>query len=260
MHHLIRALLLAALVPQLFGLPAQTASASSPFAKATAPAFDDSPFELVGASGGMLSTIEISGTLGLLGEGDSLRVLDLSDPQTPRRGARLQTTGPLADIAFGGHLAFAATGGLSPTLDVVDLSEPRAPQIRSRLVLSSGIDSLAAQGQIAYLPGPDATLQAVDARDPLSPTLHTVYQPGGGEFQAVEAVAVSGTLALAAVAPRSTGLPASTPDFFMDLLDIGDPLSATLLARYTPVDLPSGFMSSNSVSAIQLVGDRAFLT
>jgi hypothetical protein len=260
MHRLIRALLLVSLVPQLVGFPTQAASASLPFAQATAPVFDDSPFELVGASGGMLSTIEISGTLGLLGEGDSLRILDLGDPHTPRRGARVQTTGPIAGIALSDHLAFAATDGLSPTLDVVDLSEPRAPQMRSRLALSSGISSLSAQGQIVYLPGPDATLRVVDARDPLSPTLHTVYQPAGGEFRAVQAVAVSGTLALAAVVPQFSGLPVSTPHFFVDLLDISNPLSATLLARYTPVDLPSGFMSSNSVSAIQLVGDRAFLT
>ncbi len=121
--------------------------------------------------------------------GHGLRVVDTSDPTSPRLVGSLATDGIPLGLALSGSHAFVATyraSGLAG-LDVVDVSDPAAPVLLGRTDLCP-IDcsklSLDVSGRFVYLAlGSEAGLQVVDVIDPSRPILASSLDTGGEALQ-----------------------------------------------------------------------------
>jgi hypothetical protein len=199
---------------------------------------------LVGQIGGECRDVQVVGNYAYVGEGTSLRVLDVSNPAKPIPRGRVRLPGivqgvfvsggrayvtdgaslQIADIAnpssptllgayttpakrvwVSGNLAYVATGS---SLKIITVANPSSPTLRT--TYNAPATNVYLSGATAYLSGDK--LRILDVSNPSSPTLRSIYDTP------VNDVVVSGTLAYLAC-PAFLGL---------KILDVSNPSSATL--------------------------------
>ena len=121
--------------------------------------------------------VVVSGQHAFIVEGDEfpgptsakqgLRVIDISDPASPREVDRLATPGEARSIFVREGLAFVADG--TEGLRVIDISNPASlREVGSRDTPASAVD-LFIQGNHAYVADGDEGLRVIDISDPTSP-------------------------------------------------------------------------------------------
>ncbi|HEY0603356.1 MAG TPA: hypothetical protein VGD58_10615, partial [Herpetosiphonaceae bacterium] len=125
-------LLLPVVLLSLLSIPAtyQPAQAVSPGATtAVTPAQTiaaaGSSIELVNSLGGIVTVLDVEGSLAYVNEGHGLAILDISDPAQPSRRSYLQLPDSPAAADVAGTTAYIAdtTAGLQ----IVDVSNPNSP-------------------------------------------------------------------------------------------------------------------------------------
>ncbi len=102
---------------------AKLGTSMSTYVAFTAPAAAD--FEPVGQLGGTVVAISVKDNLAYIGEGASLTVLDIADPQNPMvMGKTAATTGFIYDIVVVDQVAYVAG---SAGVRIIDVSNPSSP-------------------------------------------------------------------------------------------------------------------------------------
>lgn len=125
--------------------------------------------------GGIFYAIDIQDGYAYAGEGKSMVVLDVHNPNEPRTIART--------IPFENHIYGIAASGdklyLTDALNlwILDISNPFDPQILGNYPAPSGIASPLPIGDILYATG-GAGLMALDVSDPYNPVLLDSLDPG----------------------------------------------------------------------------------
>lgn len=104
-----------------------------------------------------------------------LRVIDVSDPDEPKRCGSVDLQGYLWDVAASGHFAYV-TDYQNGRLHIVDVSDPMHPYARSRLDVPRCVDVTVA-GTLAYVAG--STFHIVDVADPDDPRVIGTGSTGG---------------------------------------------------------------------------------
>jgi hypothetical protein len=100
--------------------------------------------------GRLLSAIDLSGTIGLVAaESDGLRVVEVTDPRSPRWLCRVDVIGPAKSVAIAGTHAYVGDG--TPALHVINLSDPAEPRRVASCELGAWSRSVALSGQLAYV-------------------------------------------------------------------------------------------------------------
>jgi len=148
---------------------------------------------------GMLLDLDVEGDYlyaycqyGSAGEdymGDSLLVLDVSDPANPTCVCRWDLGGMTCDIEVcNGYLY---TVGYMIKFRILDVSDPGSPLEVGRLQTTGYPEGLAVSGYYAYLIGGYFRLKVIDCADPYNPTESGYFNAPGAAWD----VAVNGTLA-----------------------------------------------------------------
>jgi hypothetical protein len=236
--------------------------------------------------GSKAQTIAISDTIALLGDGQALTILDVSDAARPTCRAHLalppnivvmaiQVRGPYA------YLALNNSNESGVALQIVDVHDPDHPSLLGSYNAANAND-LAVVGNLVYLAAlPD--LRIIDVSNPAAPVLAGTYMLGstgnldvvgnrlylnmhgfeildlsdpihplllGGYYQGSlgwTSFSVSGNRAYLL---RSAG--------GVDVLDISSPNMPILIGTYTNIDFLDGYFHP-STRGFQVVGDRLYI-
>lgn len=123
---------------------------------------------VVGQIGGACLAIAAQGNYAFIGEGLSLVVLDIRNPDKPLRAGQLRLKALVQHMALSGTTLYAALG---EELVMIDVSSPTAPTLKGYYDLEGQIIAgLAVSGTTVYLGG-GASFQVVDAANPAAPRL-----------------------------------------------------------------------------------------
>lgn len=164
----------------------------------------DFRFEIVAHLGGPSRAVALDGSLALLGEGERLLVVDVSDPGRPaRRGASDRLGDTIEDVALhqGRALVAAGTAGLV----VLGLADPSRPREIGRHA-SGRVTQVEVEDDRAYLAA-NARLEVVDPSDPGS-----ILHLGGYDGALAEWIAVDEGIVWASDRNGVTGLDARRPE------------------------------------------------
>jgi hypothetical protein len=184
--------------------------------------------------GGLSSAVALVGPYVYLGRGDSVVVLDASDPASLREVATLRTDGFVNRITVQGNLAFVAANGVR----VLDVSRPAAP----RQIGATSWSGTAVSGNAAAMfLATDASILAVDMGNPASPRY------AGNWHMPVRSGRKSVIVGAAAL---GTALYVST-SLGLFVLDATLPNRLTIVAER---DLPPGQIAISGSTAVLLAG------
>jgi len=136
--------------------------------------------EVVSQIGGGHRAIQVVGNYAYAGEGPSLVILDISNPDQPRTVGRFLShpTAFVCDVFVTGGVAYVANrraGGLQ----IVDVSNPSSPTLLGSYNSQGDVSAVHASGNLACIV--DATSQALhilDVSNPRLPTLRSIYSAG----------------------------------------------------------------------------------
>jgi hypothetical protein len=172
--------------------------------------------DVVSQIGGGYRAVQVEGNFAYAGEGPSLVILDVSNPDVPLTISRLllNPANDVRDIRVAGGLAYVADQGASSSLEIVDVSNPFSPtRVSSYLTSGSATGVFEASG-LAYIAASDLVI--LDVSDPSSPTLRCRYRVGSAQD-----VVASGSLAY--VAASGSGFAASGNLLVLDVSDSSSP-------------------------------------
>ena len=157
---------------------------------------DASTITPVGNLAGSATSVEVLDTRAYIGNADSLRIVDISNPASPLLLGSYQT--PAADVQVVGAHAYIASAG---RLKIVDISNPAHPTLRGTIDLPSRGEGGSAQakavqvvGTIAYvinqqtiygIPPHRSDLEILDVSNPNKPALRGSY-PLGPSFNSFQ--------------------------------------------------------------------------
>ncbi|MEO2199351.1 MAG: hypothetical protein ABGY72_25140 [bacterium] len=172
--------------------------------------------EHVATVAGGAVVVHAAGSLAVTADGNTLKVLDLSTPESPVTRGTLTLTDRIWDLVVDHDRAYVANGFVG--FVVVDLADPDAPTVRgSYEVVSQGQTvSIALADNVVLTTNNQTGLNAFDVSDPTSPRLLTSWLTGGYSRD----VAGMGTLGL--VADQPDGL------HVVNLSDPSNPLEASV--------------------------------
>ena len=189
------------------------------------------------AIGSKVWTVAISGTLALLGYGQALTILDVSDPSRPtcRSHLALPPNGSITAIKVRGNYAYLAlinSNESDVALQIVDVHDPVNPTLLGSFNGSYAND-LEVVGNLVYLTASD--LKIVDVSDPAAPALVNTY-------------AVASPYKIQIVGNR---LYVSTGTYVFEILDLADPIH--------PVRLGGFYEGAIGWATFSISGNRAYL-
>jgi len=168
-----------------------------------------------GQFGGVTDAVAVSGSYAYVGQGESLVVLDISDPASPVQLGRMRTGGILEDVKVSGTYAYIADR--ENGLVVVDISDPATPFLAGHYDTAGNAKGVTVNGDYACVADYYNGLVVVDISDPTAPSLAGHYDTTD---RAVE-VTVSGEYAY--VVDGYNGLV---------VVDISDPTAPSLSGHY----------------------------
>ncbi|MBI4323770.1 MAG: hypothetical protein HY674_00740, partial [Chloroflexi bacterium] len=202
--------------------------------------------------GQWISGVTISGDYAYLTDwaGDPLRVLDISNPASPKQIASVPNIGNLfsdfQDIALEGQIAYVAAG--QQGLEIFDISNPANLQLLAGPFETSGwASAVAISGKYAYLIDEEAGvngkggLRVIDVTDPANPLPVGNLVLNGKPAD----LAVSGDFAYVATSDNG-GLGGG-----LQVIDVSDPTTPKPIGRYE---------AGIRARAVAVAGKHAFLS
>ena len=157
----------------------------------------------------------VKGEFLYLGDGGTLRIVDIADPEHMQILGAVETGGNIVDLAFGDDVLFAADS--LKGLHAFDLTEPTHPKLLGSLHRGAPM-GVALRGNYAYVAAAKAGIQVIDIRDPRRMQLAAVLEVPG--------------VALGVSVHDSYGFIAAGQEG-MATVDLQDPLNPRLLAKRT---------------------------
>ena len=230
-------LVCALLCPSLFVVHGGVASAQrpqrQPLPAVELPEAAGGP-RLVGQAGGWTRSIAIQGNRAVVGEGPVLRVLDVSDPSSPRLVGQSEALPSLVrDVHLAGDIAYVALGNSG--LRVMRISKSGRPnEVGARATPGPAL-GLTVAGGFAYVATGRAGISVLDVSQPQRPIEVATFETAGAPVE----VFVAGTRAY--VAAGRAGL---------RILDISDPATPQEIGAYTV---------SGEVLGVRVEGSIAYL-
>jgi hypothetical protein len=196
--------------------------------------------ELLNSIGGSVYSAVIDGTFAYLIEGNTLLVLDVSNPATPLLHGRVRIHDVRGDanvVVAGGHAYISH----EQMLEIIDVSDPAAPRVvGSHTTSFYGIDSVQVVAQRAYLLYWQG-FELLDISDPAQPRYIGRYERINDHIQVV------GNLVYV-LSEVNGGL---------TILDLSDPAHVLVRGTYQYVPAPG---ESFSYQGLYIKGDRAYIT
>ena len=175
--------------------------------------------------------VRVQGDYAFVGNNDGLVIVDIHQPNRPRRAATIE----LGEGAFGmyieGDLAYISGGRDGFT--IANVADPENPKILG--TYPAGVGSVCVRDSVAYVSHYQGQLNAIGVHDPANPTLLGSYEGGGMGTD----VACLQDLVYLGVAEKG-----------VVVLDGSDPSSLT---RVTTVPRTQGAKN------MEIVGDRLYL-
>ncbi len=216
-------LMMALLGAFLLCLGAESVITQTPIPPTDADVLGDRPInvERLAHLGGLTQAVAAQGSMIYLGEGQSLVVLDGSDPSHPIRLAQIYLDGYPNDIVLTDEYAYIAVGR---DIQVIDIKTPSAPAIVGTYTLpgvswQGWVKALALAGHHVYAACDDMGLRILDIATPTAPTEVAVY-----EVNTANDVAIEGTRAYLAEAEQIRGT--------LHIVDIANPTTPTAVGTY----------------------------
>jgi hypothetical protein len=174
-----------------------------------------------------------------------LRVVDVSDPSTPREVGFYEALTPAHDIAVSGSHAYVAA--LKAGLRVVDVSDPSTPREVGFYEAPASAYDVAVSGPYAYVAALKAGLRVVDVSDPASPREVGFYQIPDSIFSKV---VVSGQYAY--VITVTEGKKGEIEAVLILIIDVSNPHSPHKAGSYSS--------KSKKVYDMDVSGTYAYVT
>jgi len=120
-------------------------------------------------------TVNALEDLAYIGNGPTLHILDISEPDSPEIVGEYLTNGLVIDIEIKGTLAYVLTG----KLEIFDLQDPINPVKLGEVNLFGGTLRVAAEGTLAFVSVFAGLVYAVDVSDPRQPVVRGAVVAGG---------------------------------------------------------------------------------
>lgn len=166
-----------------------------------------------------------------------LGIVDISNPEKPKRLSRLALKGFPQDLAINGSYLYVVNGA---QLIVIDISRPKSPKIVKEFVVShspvKGPCGVAIKGNYAFLACRGAGLKIVDISNPLEPKIINICAIPG----IARDVTIKGDYAYVAADTKG-----------MVIVDIMHPLKAEIVGVFRT--------KNGTTSRIVLIGNYAIL-
>lgn len=220
-------------------------------------------FEVVGQKGGKLSVIVIRGNYAYVGAGESLIVLDISNPKKLEVIDSLLLLGQITDIELDGRYAYVCNG--RGGLRIVDISNAaQLKEVAAYAYMAVPKNAAVASG-CAYIASGMKGLEVLDVTNPSRPTAVSFEDSADG----------AGTLDAKGVCVDGDRLCVIDEDQGLRLFDIKDPLNPRKLGEWkaggrglrrgaTAVDdktiLIAGDSPDEGVSLLSIEGSKPVLT
>ena len=194
---------------------------------------------------GNYAYVAVTGTA--TGQSSGLRVIDISDPESPEivGGLNYSNSGILC-LTVDGDLAYLAYSGVEG-VKIIDISDPEDPEIIGT-IKSVYATEIVISNDFAYIADPELGLVIVDVSDPDSPIRVTRLNLEGRLVD----IAVQGDFAYLTFQTDALeyGL------YVCDISDHENPFLENALVVATPLDSNVG---SGGLLKIRLIGDYAYL-
>jgi len=130
----------------------------------------------------MVNGVSVVGNFAYIGAGDSLEIIDISDPRNPTWAGGSVTGGSVYGVQLFGSHAFAAVFGggvqVGGGLQIIDVSNPQTPK-RVGGVTNGDTYELDVVSQHAYVADFYRGLEIYDVSDPTTPNMVARFSPGG---------------------------------------------------------------------------------
>jgi len=130
----------------------------------------------------MVNGVSVFGNFAYIGAGDSLEIIDISDPRNPTWAGGYVTGGSVYGVQLLGSHAFAAVfgGGVQAGggLQIIDVRHPQTPE-RVGGVTNGDTYELDVVGQHAYVADFYRGFEIYDVSDPTRPNMVARFSPGG---------------------------------------------------------------------------------
>ena len=254
---------------------------------------------LVGVIPGPATVVSVHGDRAYVGDGRTLRVVDIADPAAPAVTGSVTLPENIYGIDATGVVAYAAIdfGGLA----TVDMSDPAAPRLLATFRTPGQALSIGVAGTTAAVTNRLSGLELIDVSDPAAPAARGSYfaegyaidvavvgarayvidTPGGLSIvdltQTGDELAARGTLATrersAAVAvgtlrrdgAETTLAALMSSESTLELVDVSDPTAPTPLGTYRDPGRPGtgGYIAAAATGGlvhVELEGPLAFLS
>jgi hypothetical protein len=111
--------------------------------------------------------ITIEGSLAYVGDLNTLRIIDLSDPQVPAQISSITLSDRIEDIFIQGEYAFCAV--YNAGLEIVKVASPQTPQVVGRLATGGQAYGATVSTNIAYVCATSGGLVVADVTDKAHP-------------------------------------------------------------------------------------------
>ena len=180
--------------------------------------------------------VHARGAIAAVANGDTLTVLDLSNPRAPVRRGSVTLSDRIWDLVIDGKFAYVANGFVG--LVVVDLTDPVEPTVRGTYtVVSQGQTvSVSMAGELVLTTNNQTGLNVFDVSNPTEPRLLSSWLTGGYSRDVIGL----GTL----------GLVADQPDGLY-VIDLSDPLD--------PVESSIHFAEGETTQIVAATGSNAYI-
>ena len=147
----------------------------------------------------------------LAAEYSGLRVIDISNPQSPHEEGYCDTPGSAGGVAVAGNYAYVACSEYgNSSLRIIDVSDPQDPYETGYCGTAGWAYAVAVAGDYAYVADGDWGLRIINVSDPQNPFSEGYYNTPGRAY----AVAVAGSYAYVA-----------DWDYGLRIVDISNPQS-----------------------------------
>jgi len=236
--------------------------------------------------GSKARTVAISDTLALLGDGQALTILDVSDPARPFCRSHVSVPTGVTGVQVRGDFAYLGIGSgpLGFGLEIVDIHDPDNPATQG-LYNPSGVSDLAIAGNVLYLTTA-SSLVVLDISNPTVPLLTSTYalnasatlkvvgnrlfvnNQGTYTFEVFDLTdplhpvkmgsfsqGMSGWYGFSVAGDRAYLL---RPAGGVDVLNISSPSNPLLIGTYTNIDMLDGYFHPTT-NGIEVVDNRLYI-
>jgi hypothetical protein len=184
--------------------------------------------------------VEVQGQYAYLGDGSTLRILDISNPTAPALvGSSTVTGGLIVRLRLIGQTLYV---GAANTMQIFDVSQPTAPTLLNSGVNPQSVTGIEVYGSYLVVVGGYGHLYIYNTQDPSA----LQQLAAKGVSGAAVAVAVQGNYAyLASITLRSPTLPIG-----LQIVDVSSPDQPTFLNGYTTEAVPQSVAITGSLALV----------